>query len=89
MQVEKLRYTRAESAFSLGLSVRSVDYLIASRRLPHVKDGGRILVPAAALRKYAAEPHNETIRPRKRCSTRLSDSPCRRNTNSEEEPCRS
>jgi excisionase family DNA binding protein len=71
MQIEKLRYGRAESAFSLGISVRSVDYLISSRRLPHVKDGGRILVPAAALKKYASEPHNEPIRPRKRCSARL------------------
>jgi excisionase family DNA binding protein len=69
-EIEKFRFTRREAAHSLGLSIRSVDYLVSSGRLPHVKNGGRILILRDVLRRYALSHHPEPIRP---CKTAISD----------------
>jgi hypothetical protein len=63
--VEKFRFSRIEAAFSLGLSIRSIDYLVSTRRLDSRRDGGRILIPRESLRRYASAHHTEPIRPRK------------------------
>ena len=55
--VAKMLYTRKESAFALGVSVRSVDWLIARKELAPRRLGKRVLVPAAELEKYAARDH--------------------------------
>jgi len=52
-----MRYGRKESAWKLGLSVRSVDYLIARKLLDTRKDGKRIFVTHASLVRYAATNH--------------------------------
>jgi hypothetical protein len=60
--VEKLLYSRRDAAEALSLSVRSVDYLITTGRLTCRKVGGKILIPAGALRRFAREDHPEHVR---------------------------
>ena len=57
----KLLVSRDEAAQLLSISPRALDYLIANRRLPTRRIGGRVLVPVADLRKYAREDHPEPI----------------------------
>jgi excisionase family DNA binding protein len=56
----KLLVSREEAAQLLSLSQRGLDYLIANRRLPIRRIGGRVLIPAD-LRKYARGDHPEDI----------------------------
>jgi excisionase family DNA binding protein len=56
-----LLVSREESAQLLSISQRGLDYLIANRRLPTRRIGGRVLIPAADLRKYARGDHPENI----------------------------
>jgi Helix-turn-helix domain len=67
--VEKLLYSRRDTAEALSLSVRSVDYLITTRRLPTRRIGGKILIPASAVRRFAREDHPEFVRCPKRCAS--------------------
>ena len=53
--------SREEAAQLLSISVRGIDYLLATRRLPSRKIGGRVLIPVAELRKYAQGDHPERI----------------------------
>lgn len=57
----KLLVSRGEAAQLLSISERGVDYLIAARRLPTKRIGGRVLIPVAELRKYARSDHPERI----------------------------
>ena len=57
----KLLVSRDEAAQLLSISVRGIDYLVATRRLPFRKIGGRVLIPVAELRKYANGDHPERI----------------------------
>jgi excisionase family DNA binding protein len=57
----KIPVGREEAAQLLSISVRGIDYLLANRRLPFRKLGGRILIPVAELRKYAHSDHPERI----------------------------
>jgi excisionase family DNA binding protein len=50
-----------EEAQLLSISQRGLDYLIASKRLPTRRIGGRVLIPVADLRKYAHCDHPERI----------------------------
>jgi excisionase family DNA binding protein len=45
----------------LSISQRALDYLIATRRLPIRRIGGRVLIPVSELRKYARTDHPERI----------------------------
>jgi hypothetical protein len=45
--------SREEEAQMLSISQRALDYLIATRRLPTRRIGGRVLIPVSELRKYA------------------------------------
>ncbi len=60
--IEKLLYSRRDTAEALSLSVRSVDYLITAGRLPSRRVGGKILIPANAVRRFAREDHPEGVR---------------------------
>jgi hypothetical protein len=53
--------TYREYIVSPGLSQRALDYLIATRRLPTRRIGGRVLIPVSELRKYARTDHPERI----------------------------
>lgn len=53
----KLQYSRNEVALLLGVGVRTVDRLIASKELPSRRDGGRVFVTRQALLKYLKRDH--------------------------------
>ena len=53
--VEKLLYSRRDTAEALSLSIRSIDYLITTGRLTARRVGGKILIPASAVRRFARE----------------------------------
>jgi excisionase family DNA binding protein len=53
--------SREEAAQLLSISQRALDYLIATRRLPTRRIGGRVLIPVSELRKYARTDHPERI----------------------------
>ena len=57
----KLLVSRVEAAQLLSISERGGDYLLAARRLPTRRIGGRVLIPVADLRKYARGDHPERI----------------------------
>lgn len=57
----KITVGRTEAAQLLSISIRGIDYLLASRRLPFRKLGGRVLIPVDELRKYAHGDHPERI----------------------------
>jgi len=57
----KLLVSREEAAQLLSISQRGLDYLVASKRLPTRRIGGRVLIPTADLRKYACCDHPERI----------------------------
>jgi hypothetical protein len=60
--IEKLLYSRRNAAEALSLSVRSIDYLITTRRLPMRRVGGKIMIPASAIRRFADSDHPERLR---------------------------
>ncbi len=60
--IEKLLYSRRAAAEALSLSIRSIDYLITTRRLPMRRIGGKILIPASAVRRFAREDHPDSVR---------------------------
>lgn len=62
MYVEKFLYTRVESAYCLGISVRAVDYRIADGSLETRRNGKKILVTRESLRRFAAGNHPQPIR---------------------------
>lgn len=57
----KLLVSREDAAQMLSISQRALDYLIADRRLPTRRIGGRVLIPVVDLRKYARGDHPERI----------------------------
>lgn len=58
---KKITVGREEAAQLISINVRGIDYLLASRRLPFRKLGGRVLIPVEELRKYACDDHPERI----------------------------
>jgi excisionase family DNA binding protein len=62
-EVEKFLFNRKEAAFSLGVSIRSIDYMIASGKLDTRQVGSKVLVTRESLRMYAKGHHPEAIRP--------------------------
>jgi len=61
-RVEILLYSRRDAAEVPSLSIRSVDHLISTGRLTMRKVGGKILIPAGAVRRFAREDHPELVR---------------------------
>lgn len=61
-KVEKLLYSKRDAAEALSLSVRSIDYLITTQRLPMRRVGGKVMIPATAVRRFAQEDHPERVR---------------------------
>ena len=58
---QKLLVSRSEAAYLLSISQRALDFLIAKRKLPTKRIGGRVLVAMEDIKKYAACDHPETI----------------------------
>jgi hypothetical protein len=57
----KLLVSRKEAAGIVSLSLRSIDGLLASKKLPFRKIGNRTLIPLGALQKFARMDHPERI----------------------------
>jgi len=57
----KLLVSREEAASMVSLSVRSIDYLLASKQLPFRKIGTRTMIPVTELRRFARMNHPERI----------------------------
>jgi hypothetical protein len=55
--VKKLLYSKRETAWALGISVRAVDYLISTKQLNTRRIGGRVLIPAKEVERFAASNH--------------------------------
>lgn len=55
--VNKLLYSRKDSAFALSISIRSLDLAIAAGKIVVRKLGKRIVIPADALLAYASVDH--------------------------------
>ena len=63
VEVEKFLFNRREAALSLGVSIRSVDYLIAGGKLETRRIGKKVLVTRESLRLFARGHHTDPIRP--------------------------
>lgn len=59
--VEKLLFSRRDTAEALSISIRSVDYLIQSGRLAVRRFGNKVLIPAHVVRQFATEDHLEPM----------------------------
>jgi excisionase family DNA binding protein len=57
----KLLVRREEAAEFLSISVRSVDYLVATKRLSTRRIGTRVLIPMEEVRKFARSDHPERV----------------------------
>src|ERR1700722_20920129 len=58
---DKLLVSREEAAQLLSISQRGLDYLVASKRLPTRRIGGRVLIAVADLRRNALCDHTDRI----------------------------
>ncbi len=58
---DKLLVCREEAAEILSISVRSIDYLLASKQLSFRRIGTRILIPVADLKRFARMDHPERL----------------------------
>jgi hypothetical protein len=57
----RLLYDRKSAALQLSISVRSLDYLISDNRLRVKRVGGRVLVSADELRRFAQSNQPEPV----------------------------
>jgi hypothetical protein len=55
--IQKLLYDRKSAAFTLSISVRSLDYLIANKRLNTLKLGSKVLIGHGELVKFSRQNH--------------------------------
>lgn len=55
-------FAARDTAEALSLSIRSIDYLITTGRLPVRRVGGKILIPASAVRRFAREDLPDSVR---------------------------
>ena len=58
---DKLLVSRGEVAHLLSISERSVDYLVATKRLSSRRIGTRVLIPMEEVRKFSRSDHPESL----------------------------
>jgi hypothetical protein len=58
----RLLYDRKEAARQLSISVRALDYIIASKGLDTRRIGRKVLVTHASLVRYAAANHYDAVK---------------------------
>jgi excisionase family DNA binding protein len=56
----KLLYTRKEASYSLGISLRSIGYLLKAGKLKYRKVGTKTLIPHESLVKFSKGDHSLT-----------------------------
>jgi excisionase family DNA binding protein len=69
MDEPRLLYSKKSAAKVLDLSVRSVEYLLATGALESRRVGRKVLIPKASLVKFASRDH-ATVKPT-RCIERV------------------
>lgn len=52
-QIAKLKYNKKEAAYALGVSVRTIEHLLANKKLRTHKVGAKVLIPAEDIRRIA------------------------------------
>lgn len=57
MTLTSILISKKQAASILGVSLRSIDYLTASDALPTRRIGRRVLIPVAAIEKFAKQDH--------------------------------
>jgi hypothetical protein len=57
-ELKKFLYSRKEASWSLGISTRSLDYLIGNKQLSTRKLGKKIMIPATELSRFARADHS-------------------------------
>jgi hypothetical protein len=65
-QTPRMNYPKAEAAYLIGISLRSLNYMIANRECATRKIGGRVLIPHGEVVRIARSDHAGPIR-RKSC----------------------
>lgn len=53
----KLRLTKREAAYVLNMSLRQLDYRIATGEIKTRRDGGRVYITTDEVRRYAQRDH--------------------------------
>jgi hypothetical protein len=53
----KILYDRKSAAYALSISVRSLDYLIANKRLNTLKLGSKVMIGHGELVKFSRQNH--------------------------------
>lgn len=59
--MDKLLVSQVEAAQLLSISTRSIEYLVATRRLSTRRIGTRALIPIEDVRKFARSDHPERM----------------------------
>lgn len=59
--IEKFLFSKEEAAYSLAISIRSLEYRIANKEINTRRIGSRVLIPREELRKFAASNHYDSI----------------------------
>jgi hypothetical protein len=54
---QKILYDRKSAAYALSISVRSLDYLIANKRLNTLKMGSKVMLSHGELIKFSRQNH--------------------------------
>lgn len=57
----RLLYPRKDAAFQLGISVRSLDYLISNKKINFRKIGKRVLIHHKDLERFASGNHYGSV----------------------------
>ncbi len=52
-----LLYDRKTAAYMLSISIRGLDYLISRGEIKTRRIGGKVLIPASELKRFAAADH--------------------------------
>ena len=60
-ETARLFYDRREAARQLSISVRSLDYIIASKGLETRRIGKKVLILYGSLKRYASGNHYEAV----------------------------
>jgi excisionase family DNA binding protein len=61
MAEARLLYDRKEAARQLSISVRTLDYIVASKQLATRRIGKKVLIPHGELVRYARADHCEPV----------------------------
>jgi hypothetical protein len=72
----RMLYDRKEAARQISVSIRSLDYLIAGKKLETRRIGKKVLVTHASLKRYAAGNHYDAITSRSDADTDASGERC-------------